>query len=90
MNEYLAIGNDNKVELLCSVEKVDSDGRIHFEVINGCWSGSFKDDEVYEKTFHRKRPAKVLWRGQVPNLYSQDYNKAIDWINKILEGLTET
>lgn len=73
MEETFAIGNGAKVDLWC--RRLPED---HFEVLNGGWKGKLRHGGIEVRG--KFKPAAVIWRGEVPMPFAQDYNDAIHWI----------
>lgn len=76
---------DNMVSIWCEVTDRDSDGTIHFDVINGAWSGWINGDEVYVFDTTRSHFGnKIVWQGKAP--FSEwKYNEAIAWIQESVD-----
>ena len=83
-NQKFGLGLSNRIDLWCSVTKIETDG-IEFRVINGGWDGFWKpngDVIVYgpgpERTVHK---AIKYHLDPIPNFKRENYNEAIDWLN---------
>lgn len=84
-----AIANkgDKEVNLWCTGKYKGE--VLHFDVINGLWSGKLYPDgrlvvDAYPKHVHPL--AEVIWKGEVPKRYAYEYHTAIPWINDQLKS----
>lgn len=86
MTRY-AIGPINaKTLTVLATGELDAEGTLHFDVINGGWSGTLdaygvlrindSDDSFDDQA--------VLWSGEVPRDHAGHFNEAIPWINEQL------
>ena len=67
-------------------EEEDAKGRIYFEVINGWWNGSVKNDVVRLECHDRSSsPGTIVWSGNAP-FSDGAYNEAIEWIQNRING----
>lgn len=91
MQIAIAREKEKKVDLWCNGIAEDTDGTVHFNVINGLWDGKIKDGLLTVKYTGTTFRAKIVWRGTVPPLFTssmnwggKDYNGAIAWLNEEL------
>ncbi len=72
-----------KATIWCKNYGEEKNGVIGFYVINGEWRGKFCPNRSLLKVDDKKgewQAAIEVWRGEVPEEFSADYNKAISWI----------
>lgn len=83
-SNYVAIGKDGVVSILCSVRKNNEDGSIRFWVENGAWEGTFyPNGDVYvHETNQTYSGNEILWESDTLSLH---YNEAIREINESLK-----
>lgn len=83
----IAIAKDDlKISIWCEVTDEDSDGTIHFTVLNGAWDGWINGDEIYVKdTYESHFGNKIVWKGVAP-FSSWSYNEAISWIQESVDS----
>ena len=84
------------VSLWCSVNSINEDGSIDFDVINGAWSGRYNNGKVFIEYTKATIPGFLVWVGDAaglrehsngkwstfPNSY---YNEAIHWIQEQID-----
>lgn len=71
----------NQVRLLCK----GSPNR--FSVENGGWHGSLREGHVYcAAAPSMKLPGTVIWQGELPRNCADDYQSAIEWIERKIKA----
>lgn len=76
---------DGKVSLWCDIDSIDEDGTIHFNVINGGWNGTFKDNMVHVNYTNNDIPGLLVWAGHAKFNVSY-YNEAIGYIQNLISS----
>lgn len=75
----IAIANtDGNVSLWCSVNSINEDGSIDFDVINGAWRGRYNNGKVFVEYTKATFPGILVWVGQ----RGGDYNVVIPSIQE--------
>lgn len=76
----IAIANtDGKVSLWCSVNSINEDGSIDFDVINGAWRGRYNNGKVFIEYTKATIPGILVWVGErggnyndvIPNIQAE-------------------
>lgn len=84
--QRIYISNKNCLDhaLECDVEKIDNQGRIHFDVVNGMWDGYFDPTQeiVYVKYTREKYPSEIIYAG--PRIKGADYNERINGVLQLV------
>ncbi len=79
----IAIANtDGNVSLWCSVNSINEDGSIDFDVINGAWRGRYNNGKVFVEYTNATFPGILVWVGQ----RGGDYNDAIRQIQEEIDN----
>lgn len=79
----IAIANtDGNVSLWCSVNSINEDGSIDFDVINGAWRGRYDNGRVFVEYTKATFPGILVWVGQ----RGGDYNDVIPWIQDEIDN----
>jgi len=79
----IAIANmDGNVSLWCSVNSINEDGSIDFDVINGSWRGRYNNGKVFVEYTKATFPGILVWVGQ----RGGDYNDAIRQIQEEIDN----
>ncbi len=79
----IAIANmDGNVSLWCSVNSINEDGSIDFDVINGAWRGRYNNGKVFVEYTKATFPGILVWVGQ----RGGDYNDAIRQIQEEIDN----
>ena len=67
----IAIANtDGNVSLWCSVNSINEDGSIDFDVINGAWRGRYNNGKVFIEYTKATIPGILVWVGQKGGNYN--------------------
>lgn len=79
----IAIADDTgKVSLWCSVDNINEDGSIDFDVINGAWRGKYHNNTVFVEYTKATFPGFLVWVGQKGG----NYNDVIPWIQEQIDN----
>jgi hypothetical protein len=79
----IAIANtDGNVSLWCSVNSINEDGSIDFDVINGAWRGRYNNGKVFIEYTKATIPGMLVWVGS----RGGDYNDAIRQIQEEIDN----
>ena len=71
-----------RVELWCSVNSINEDGSIDFDVINGAWRGRYNNGKVFVEYTKATYPGFLVWVGQ----RGGHYNDAIRQIQEEIDN----
>jgi hypothetical protein len=74
---------DGNVSLWCSVNSINEDGSIDFDVINGAWRGRYNNGKVFVEYTKATFPGILVWVGQRGGW---DYNDAIRQIQEEIDN----
>ena len=67
----IAIANtDGNVSLWCSVNSINEDGSIDFDVINGAWRGRYNNGKVFIEYTKATIPGFLVWVGSRGGTYN--------------------
>jgi hypothetical protein len=79
----IAIANtDGNVSLWCSVNSINEDGSIDFDVINGAWRGRYNNGKVFVEYTKATFPGILVWVGS----RGGNYNEAIRQIQEEIDN----
>ena len=79
----IAIANtDGNVSLWCSVNSINEDGSIDFDVINGAWRGRYNNGKVFVEYTKATFPGILVWVGS----RGGDYNTVIPKIQEEIDN----
>jgi putative aminopeptidase FrvX len=79
----IAIANtDGNVSLWCSVNSINEDGSIDFDVINGAWRGRYNNGKVFIEYTKATIPGILVWVGS----RGGHYNDAIRQIQEEIDN----
>ena len=70
------------VSLWCSVNSINEDGSIDFDVINGAWRGRYNNGKVFVEYTKATFPGMLVWVGS----RNEDYNEAIRKIQEEVDN----
>ena len=73
--------NTGNVNLWCSVNSINEDGSIDFDVINGAWRGRYNNGKVFVEYTKATFPAMLVWVGERDG----DYNDVIPCIQEQID-----
>jgi hypothetical protein len=71
-----------KVSLWCSVNSINEDGSIDFDVINGAWRGRYNNGKVFIEYTKATIPGFLVWVGS----RGGDYNAVIPQIQEEIDN----
>ena len=71
-----------RVELWCSVNSINEDGSIDFDVINGAWRGRYNNGKVFVEYTKATYPGFLVWVGDTGG----HYNDAIRQIQEEIDN----
>jgi hypothetical protein len=79
----IAIANtDGNVSLWCSVNSINEDGSIDFDVINGAWRGRYNNGKVFIEYTKATIPGFLVWVGS----RGGNYNDVIPKIQEEIDN----
>lgn len=81
MQIAITYSNSGKVSIWCDVTRINKDGSIDFEVLNGAWSGRYHNGTVFVEYTKETIPAMLVWVGEL----NGDYNEVIPWIQNQID-----
>ena len=73
---------DGNVSLWCSVNSINEDGSIDFDVINGAWRGRYNNGKVFVEYTKATFPGILVWVGQ----RGGNYNDVIPMIQEEIDN----